>query len=132
LLEHWTDGRLKLWTTHRALCKRTEARELFRHGDYAAIGVEGERKEHVVAFTRQHRQNTALVAVPRLNFTMLNGEPRLATAEDWGTTRLRPPQDFARRTFHNALTGQSITVQDNGELLCREIFAAFPVALLIE
>jgi (1->4)-alpha-D-glucan 1-alpha-D-glucosylmutase len=132
LLEHWTDGRLKLWTTHRALCIRSEARELFRHGDYTAIGVEGEHKEHVVAFMRRHMQRTALVAVPRLNFTMLNGEPRLPTAKDWGTTRLRVPQEFTGHKFQNAFTGQSITVQAHGELLCGEIFPNFPVALLIE
>jgi maltooligosyltrehalose synthase len=90
------------------------------------------RKGHVVAFARYHQQGTALVAVPRLNFTMLNGEPRLARAEDWGNTRLRVPQEFSGREFHNALTGENITIQNNGELLCSEIFASFPVALLIE
>lgn len=131
LLAQWTDGRLKLWTTHRALRMRGEARELFRQGDYAAVGVEGERREHVVAFARRYQQSAALVAVPRLNFTLLNGEPRLARAEDWGDTRLRVPQGFSGRQFQNALTGESVTIQNNGELLCSEVFASFPVALLI-
>ncbi len=131
LLEQWTDGRLKLWTTHRALRVRSEARDLFRHGDYAAVGVEGERREHVVAFARRYKQSAALVAVPRLNFTLVNGEPRLARAEEWGDTRLRIPQGFSGRRFQNALTGESVTLQTNGELLCREVFASFPVALLI-
>jgi (1->4)-alpha-D-glucan 1-alpha-D-glucosylmutase len=152
LLAQWTDGRLKLWTTHRALRMRGEARDLFRHGDYTALGVEGERREHVVAFVRRYEQSVALVAVPRLNFTMLNGEPRLARAEDWGATRLRLPQEFCGRRFQNVLTGESVTVgnvqgvqgvqndpntqnalqvQNSGELLCNEVFASFPVALLI-
>jgi len=134
LLAQWTDGRLKLWTTHRALRIRGKARELFRHGDYTALGVEGEHREHVVAFMRRHERSAALVAVPRLNFTLLNGEPRLARAEDWGATRLRVPEEFSGRQFHNALTGASVTVggiQNNGELLCSEVFASFPVALLI-
>jgi (1->4)-alpha-D-glucan 1-alpha-D-glucosylmutase len=134
LLAQWTDGRLKLWTTHRALRMRGEAGELFRHGDYMPVVAEGERREHVVAFTRRHEQAVALVAVPRLNFTLLNGELRLARAEDWGTTRLLVPQEFSGRQFRNALTGESVTVgssQSNGELLCSEVFASFPVALLI-
>ena len=54
LLEHWTDGRLKLWVTHRALHARSEAGDLFRHGDYQEMAVEGERAEHVISFTRRH------------------------------------------------------------------------------
>jgi (1->4)-alpha-D-glucan 1-alpha-D-glucosylmutase len=123
---------LKLWTTHRALRLRSEARELFRQGDYTAIGAEGRGREHVVSFARRYQQGAALVAVPRLSFTMLNGEPRLAGAEDWGATLLRAPQEFSGRRFQNVLTGESVTVQNNGELLCREVFASFPVALLIE
>jgi (1->4)-alpha-D-glucan 1-alpha-D-glucosylmutase len=132
LLEHWTDGRLKLWTTHRALCQRGETRALFRHGSYAALDVEGERSEHVIAFTRRHEQSTAIVVVPRLSFTILNGEPRMVSAKEWGATQVRAPQEFSGRKFQNALTGESITVQPNGKMLCSEIFACFPVALLVE
>jgi (1->4)-alpha-D-glucan 1-alpha-D-glucosylmutase len=132
LLERWTDGLLKLWTTHRALNARSEARALFRHGNYSALPVEGKRAEHVVAFARRHEQRTALVAVPRLCFTMLNGEPRLAGAEDWGATQLRVPQEFAGSEFQNELTGERLTVHGNGNLLCSEVFAWFPVALLIQ
>jgi (1->4)-alpha-D-glucan 1-alpha-D-glucosylmutase len=132
LLEHWTDGRLKLWTTHRTLHQRGETWALFRHGRYVALNAEGTRREHVIAFARRFEQSTAIVVVPRLIYTMLNGEPRMATAGDWGTTHVRVPQEFAGHTFHNALTGESIVVQKNGEILCSEIFACFPVALLVE
>jgi (1->4)-alpha-D-glucan 1-alpha-D-glucosylmutase len=132
LLENWTDGRVKLWTTHRALQKRCEARSLFRHGDYTSLAAEGERKEHVVAFARRHKQSMALVAVPRLLFTMLNGEPRLPRAEDWSDTRLQLPTELSGRAITNALTGERVKVQDNGDLLCSEVFASFPVALLID
>jgi (1->4)-alpha-D-glucan 1-alpha-D-glucosylmutase len=131
LLAQWTDGRLKLWTTHRALRMRGETGELFGHGDYAAVGVEGERSEHVVAFMRRRGQSVALVAVPRLSFTMLDGEPRLARAEDWGSTRLSISHEYCGQQFKNALTGEGVTVGSNGELLCSEVFASFPVALLI-
>jgi (1->4)-alpha-D-glucan 1-alpha-D-glucosylmutase len=132
LLEHWTDGRLKLWTTHRALQTRSGASDVFRHGIYVPLVAEGERSEHVVAFARRHERGMAIVAVPRLNFTMLNGEPRLAQVEDWGATRLRVPQEFSGSVFRNALTGESITVSSNADLLCSEIFVSFPVALLVE
>jgi (1->4)-alpha-D-glucan 1-alpha-D-glucosylmutase len=132
LLENWTDGRLKLWITHCTLQLRSEARELFRHGDYQPVSAEGDRAEHVIAFARGHQNHAALVAVPRLVFTMLNGEPRLPGLEDWGQTRLRAPQGLRSRRMHNPLTGASFEIQDDGGMLCSEVFAGFPVALMIE
>ncbi len=132
LFASWTDGRLKLWTTHRALQARSEAAPLFRHGNYFALPVEGDRSEHALGFVRRHEQRTALVAVPRLNFTLLNGEARLARAEDWGTTRLRVPQELAGHRLQNAFTGEAIVIPSDRCLLCAEVFAAFPVALLVE
>jgi maltooligosyltrehalose synthase len=84
----------------------------------------------VVAFVRRHQQAAALIAVPRLSFTLMNGEARRAKAEDWGTTRLHLPEES--REFRNVLTGERVVAQPNGELLCREVFASFPVALLVE
>jgi (1->4)-alpha-D-glucan 1-alpha-D-glucosylmutase len=132
LLEHWTDGRLKLWVTHRALHARSEAGDLFRLGDYQEIAVEGECAEHVISYARRHLRSAALVAVPRLVFSMLNGEPRLPRAEDWGKTLLQAPHEFCGHLLNNPLTGEHVQVPDNGELSCSEIFASFPVALLVE
>jgi (1->4)-alpha-D-glucan 1-alpha-D-glucosylmutase len=132
LVENWTDGRLKLWITHRALQMRCEARELFRHGDYQPMSAEGNHAENVIAFARGHQQQAALVAIPRLLFTMLNGEPRLPAAEDWGNTRLRIRRELRGHTMHNPLTGAKVQIPGDGELLCSEVFAGFPVALLIE
>ncbi len=132
LLEQWTDGRLKLWVTHRALHARSEAGDLFRHGDYQVVRPEGERAEHVLSYARRHLRSAALVAVPRLFFTMLNGEARLPRAEDWGATRLRVPHEFRGHTLYNPLTGEDVHVREDGELLCGEVFASFPVVLLVE
>jgi len=132
LLEHWTDGRVKFWTTQRALHARNEANDLFRHGDYKALVVDGDRKEHVVAFVRQHEQKSVIVAVPRLSFTLLNGEPRLAGAKEWGATSIRTPKELFGREFKNAFTGERVALKSDGGLLCREVFASFPVALLVE
>jgi hypothetical protein len=47
----------------------------------------------------------------------------------WGKTFLRLPSGSPTR-FRNLLTDSLVEVIDGG-LLCREIFAGFPVALLI-
>jgi (1->4)-alpha-D-glucan 1-alpha-D-glucosylmutase len=132
LLEHWTDGRLKFWTTHRALQIRNELSDIFRHSNYKLLRMQGERAEHCVAFTRQYEKKSVIVAVPRLSFTLLNGEPRTARAEDWRGTKVDLPREFCGREFSNAFSGERVRVTDDGELLCSEIFASFPVALLVE
>jgi len=132
LLEQWTDGRLKFWTTHRALHARNEATDLFRHGNYKALRIEGDRSEHVVAFAREHDHKSVIVAVPRLYYTMLNGEPRMAGAEDWGATSVRAGRELSGREYRNAFTGERVKMTSDGALLCSELFGGFPVALLVE
>jgi (1->4)-alpha-D-glucan 1-alpha-D-glucosylmutase len=131
LLECWTDGRIKLWTTQRALLTRCQSGELFRQGEYLPLEVAGERAAHVVAFARQFGQQVAIAAVPRFSFTMLNGEPRLARAEEWGATRLELSPELEPGEFYNVLTGESVALREEGGPLCRELFASFPVALLL-
>ena len=104
---------------------------LFRHGGYSALEAEGARGEHVVSFARQHEARSIIVAVPRLTFTLLNGEPRLVRPEDWIGTGILAPE-FAGRTYSNALSGDQVTVSSDGKLSCSKVFASFPAALLVE
>ena len=54
MLQNWSDGRLKLWVTHRALHARREYRELFELGDYVPLKVTGAGERHVVAYARTY------------------------------------------------------------------------------
>jgi maltooligosyltrehalose synthase len=45
---------------------------------------------------------------------------------------LHVPRELSGRAMTNAFTGESMKVQDNGDLLCSEVLAGFPVALLID
>jgi (1->4)-alpha-D-glucan 1-alpha-D-glucosylmutase len=130
LLDEWTDGRLKLWLTHRALQLRGREPEVFRHGSYLPLVVEGKQCEHVVAFMRRHEQREVLVAVPRLSFTMMDGDPRLPGGEDWADTCLLLPEGTPQRELCNIFTGERIMPRD-GRILGCEVFAGFPVALLV-
>jgi maltooligosyltrehalose synthase len=56
----------------------------------------------------------------------------MARAEDWGATRIVAPEALARRQLKNALTGERVEVTGDYRVLCNEIFAGFPVALLVE
>src|SRR5713101_3292098 len=65
LTQNWADGRLKLaWTAH-LLRLRTELADVFTHGDYQPLEVEGPHRDHVVAFARRHGRDAAIIAVAR-------------------------------------------------------------------
>jgi (1->4)-alpha-D-glucan 1-alpha-D-glucosylmutase len=128
LLANYADGRIKMWTTLRALRLRRDYPELFQLGGYLALSGNGERSEHLVAFAREHDWRMAITAVPRLPHALYGGEPR-ALPERWGATLLGLPSN-APANFVNVFTGERLQAA-NGALLCREIFAHFPVALLI-
>ncbi len=73
LLPGWRDGQVKQAVIQRLLALRQARRELFVHGDYAEIAVDGEHRERLVAFQRQHGDQRLMVVVPRLAAALLAG-----------------------------------------------------------
>jgi (1->4)-alpha-D-glucan 1-alpha-D-glucosylmutase len=128
LLAHLEDGRSKLWTTHRALTLRHQEHALFRRGEYLALEVEGERKDHVIAFLRRDTASgrSVLAVLPRFACTLMKAKVQLPLGEAWGTDRLRVP---AGTTYRNIFTGEILTSDHDGVPLS-DIFATYPVALL--
>ena len=66
LLEHWEDGRLKLFVTAKALRYRRDHADLFLKGSYAPLEVHGRSAERFIAFRRAYGAEEAVVIVPRL------------------------------------------------------------------
>jgi (1->4)-alpha-D-glucan 1-alpha-D-glucosylmutase len=130
LLHEYRDGHVKLWLTWRVLDYRNSHRELFRRGKYTSIQVLEDKDEHVVAFTRSHEGETAIVAAPRLPYTLMKGSLHAPQGAVWGNVQLVLPEEASGRQFRNVLTGEVITPRRENTLLCREVFARFPVALL--
>lgn len=128
MLEDFRNGRAKLWTTMRALRFRREHNDLFRRGSYVPLFASAHFREHIVAFARQLGEKTAITAVPRFAYTLLNGEARFPLGQEtWKNATIKVPDHV--RSVENLLTGEMIKVE-GGVLLCREVFAHFPVALL--
>src|SRR6202012_1761667 len=73
LLEHYQDGRIKMWTTMQAMRLRRDRRELFHVGRYHPLQAKGPRQQHVVAFAREHNNQVAIIAAPRLSYTLAKG-----------------------------------------------------------
>jgi (1->4)-alpha-D-glucan 1-alpha-D-glucosylmutase len=129
VLDHWQDGRVKLWTIYRALQLRSEFPDLFTDGDYQPLYALGPLRENVVAFLRSHEGSSALVVAPRFAYSLMGGRPTPPIGTVWGSARIVLPES-ARRPLKNVFTGETITPDVDGSLLLRDLLVRFPIALL--
>jgi (1->4)-alpha-D-glucan 1-alpha-D-glucosylmutase len=130
LLGNYQDGRIKLWTTMQALRLRRDRRELFHSGKYTPLYSTGPKRDHVIAFARENHSQVAIVAVPRLSYTLAGGMLRPPLGDLWDGTELPVPSKTPE-FLDNVFTGEKIKVTPGRTLLCHELFAHFPVALLV-
>ena len=129
LLTNYQDGRIKLWTTLQALRFRRDHRELFQVGHYTPLHATGPKGDHLVAFAREHQNRVAIIAVPRLSYVLAGGAVAAPLGEIWACTELHVPSRTSE-FVENIFTGERVRVTAGRTLLCRELFAHFPVALL--
>ena len=125
VLERLGDGRVKLWTVHRALGLRNRMADLFRHGDYVPVTATNSFATHVIGFTRGDR---VLAVVPRYAWSLMDGKARLPLNGAWGRGELVAPE-LAGAALENVFTGESVRVSAEGRLPLASVFAEFPVAL---
>jgi (1->4)-alpha-D-glucan 1-alpha-D-glucosylmutase len=138
LVSNLSDGRIKLWTTARALRFRRDNPELFRETAYYPTEAIGSKQEHVCAFARgvppfrfdERDKQMLIVAVPRFSFTLMRGRIEPPLGDAWADTELLIPA-HAPNYFENVLTGEMVKGTNKRSLLCKEVFANFPVALLV-
>ncbi len=91
LLRNWTDGRIKLFVTRRALRARRAAPALFARGDYQPLQPMGRHAERVLAFARRHEESWAMVVVPRLPVGLAAAQAAPLGPSVWGDTRVPLP-----------------------------------------
>jgi (1->4)-alpha-D-glucan 1-alpha-D-glucosylmutase len=129
LLEDLDSGAAKMQVIMRALRFRRDNPELFREGSYTPLFAGGGREKHLCSFVRECGRQMLVVTVPRLSYTMMQGKTSPPIGDAWEDTELvlspRTPYEFI-----NVLTGEQVRARSSRTLLCREIFASFPVALL--
>jgi (1->4)-alpha-D-glucan 1-alpha-D-glucosylmutase len=134
LVEQWTDGRIKLYTAHRALTYRREVPDLFRAGDYVPLSAAGQHAERLCTFARHGGARTIIIVVPRLVAPLTDNGARLPLGrEAWGDTSVALPPDLPPGPYLNLFTGSVIRTSPAGaglHLAVGEILAEFPVALL--
>jgi (1->4)-alpha-D-glucan 1-alpha-D-glucosylmutase len=130
VLANLADGRVKMWTIHRALDLRTRRHSLLRRGEYIALHPTGAHQEHLIAFLRRDAATgeSVLAVVPRFGYTMMQAKDELPLAAAWAQGRLILPESAAAR-YRNVFTGEVLAIGADRGLALSSIFATFPVAL---
>ncbi len=132
ILGNYSDGKVKLFTTQRALVVRKEMREVFESGVYTPIKAVGRFGGHVIAFCRRKHNQSVIVAVPRLLTKVVEaGKPPVG--EIWTDTRLCLPQNF-ESSWINTFTDENLRptkVGDDWLLPMSDVFHLFPLSLLV-
>ncbi len=132
---HPRDERCKLFVTWRTLQFRHEHDSLFTEGDYLPLQVSGSRADHVCAFARRTNGQLAIIAAPRLFFSLCQpddhsaGQHRAPCGPDvWQDTELL--LDGADSShLQNIFTGECVPLH-NSRLRLADILTRFPIALL--
>jgi (1->4)-alpha-D-glucan 1-alpha-D-glucosylmutase len=132
ILDHWQDGRIKLYLTWKALGFRGSHADLFAEGDYVPMIPTGKKDENVCAFARRKGKEWALAAAPVM-MTRLGEANRMPFGQEaWGNSAIRLPDD-APLEWRNVLTGEVTKAESTRRkkwLLLKILFRNFPVALL--
>ena len=122
LLDNWSDGRIKLFLTHRLLTFRRENPELFRDGSYRPLGLTGEFADCCIAFAREWEGKSIVVLAPRLSSRI--GFPPIGDA--WRDTVVQLPKGFAMES--ELLTREKVAAA--GSLTLARAFARLPLAVV--
>jgi (1->4)-alpha-D-glucan 1-alpha-D-glucosylmutase len=130
LLERREDGRIKMYVTHRMLCLRREAHNLFVGGSYAPL----RGNQNVAAFARAAEGQTLLVAAPVQIATLTRGAMVAPLGADVWRDQVLPAPGEPGRVYHDLFTGRSLSVVERDRravLRLAEVFGEFPVAALL-
>jgi (1->4)-alpha-D-glucan 1-alpha-D-glucosylmutase len=124
LLQHWPDGRIKLFLTQRLLRFRRDHAALFQQGKYLPLTASGTFADCCVAFAREHEGAWVAIVVPRLSSRI--GFPPIG--EKWKDTAVALLESFVRSGAKEIFTGRDLRA-DGAEIMVSEAMASLPFAL---
>ena len=107
MLEHWHDGRIKLFLLWKAIRFRREHTALFQEGEFLPLETRGDCQQHVVCFMRRRKQNQTVVAVPRWLSQVASASKG---QRNWHNTEVVLPPNSPER-WRSVVSGHELTVQ---------------------
>ena len=134
LLQWPADGLIKLFLTTEALKYRKAHPTVFSKGTYLPLHATGEQALHLCGYLRSYQSQHCLIVFPRF-LTGLKFDPSsLPLGEPvWGQTWLELPSHLKDTTWRDALTHQTLTLQQQSNMIgiaVHDVFQYFPFALL--
>ncbi|HWU33998.1 MAG TPA: malto-oligosyltrehalose synthase [Methylovorus sp.] len=127
LLANWRSGAIKQSIIQRLLEYRQQHPALFEAGDYQPVYAQGMHSDKIVAFRRQHEEESLLVVVPRFCQALL-AEPGSLHLQHWQDTRLENALP-AHGRYRDVLSGTEHVVTE-GSLSIATLFTTLPLAVL--
>lgn len=125
--QNYTNGKIKLFLTQKALQVRKEYLEVFQDGDYLPLEVSEEKSSNLIAFAR-HQGEQVIITVATRHFTSLVSPPLFPLGKEvWGNSYLSIPSKWGK-VWEDTLTNR--TIEGENKLLIRDIFTSLPLALL--
>ena len=123
LLKLYSDGRLKMYVTWKALQFRLTDPDLFTEGEYIPLRATGAQSDHLIAFARHMHDRWCIVAVPRL-FASLRRASSAPTGEKiWRDTQIELPAGISERG-RNVFTNEEVSTR-----MTSDLFATLPFAI---
>jgi (1->4)-alpha-D-glucan 1-alpha-D-glucosylmutase len=129
-VEHWQDGKIKLYLIRKALRFRRDHGDLFHEGEFVPLQVAGCHSENVIAFLRRTPSASTLVVLPRWLCRIADKSGSLPARIDWCDTHivLPPPSP---RNWKSILAPTELASQDRQTgacLMLNDLLNDFPVA----
>jgi (1->4)-alpha-D-glucan 1-alpha-D-glucosylmutase len=122
----------KLYVTWKLLQLRRREPSLFALGSYVPLAVEGDLKEHAIAFARQYEDRMCIVVASRWMAKLMNGVNELPLGEAvWRDTQidLTPAGDAS---LQDLFTGREVRADAGAQRLrVAQALADFPAAVLV-
>ncbi len=130
LVEHWSNGKIKLHLIRKALRFRRDHADLFHLGEFLPLQSAGCYARNVVAFLRRTPTSSVLVVFPRWLAESSESTDQGIGNEDWCDTRvLLPAQSPAQ--WNSILSASELRVglgEGESSLMLADLFRTFPVA----
>ncbi|MBB3104381.1 malto-oligosyltrehalose synthase [Azomonas macrocytogenes] len=130
LIERWQDGHIKQWLIARTLELRQAYPLLFTAGRYLPLAVEGEHRDQLLAFAREHRGNWALIVAPRFTSSLLgDGSSLQIPAARWSDTRIHVPAELIGVSLYSLFADISLVIEQ-ASLGAALALKSLPLAIL--
>ncbi|CAN5453855.1 malto-oligosyltrehalose synthase [soil metagenome] len=127
LLEEPEDGRIKMFTTIKALEVRRKLPDLFAEGDYLPLEISGKNSSHVFGYLRKLNSTWCLILLPGALVSLDYLEKVADMNSIWEDTFIHLPPN-SPNSWTNVYTNNKVNT--DGQLSANEVFSGFPVALL--